>query len=101
MIVAFIQKYGSKIHLGSPFNILNIYYTPCTAGEDIMIIGFDGRAYPCDAMKYFNYMGSGGNIYTSSILEIYYSDYFEKIRHANHNLSDDCIGCAKDKCRGG
>lgn len=101
MIVSFIQKYGSKIHLGSPFNILNIYYTPCTAGEDTMIIGFDGRAYPCDAMKYFNYMGSGGNIYTSSILDIYYSDYFEKIRQASHNLSDDCIGCAKDKCRGG
>lgn len=45
-----------------------------------MIVGFDGHVYPCDAMKYFDYFGSGGNIYQSSLPEIYDSEYFKQIR---------------------
>ena len=58
-IIDLINKYTEKIHLGSPFNILNITNTPCTAGSKTIIIGFDGNVYPCDAMKYFDYLGSG------------------------------------------
>ena len=101
IIIKFIEKYGDKIHLGSPYNILNITNTPCTAGSKTMIIGFDGNAYPCDAMKYFDYMGSGGNIYESSLLDIYQSNYFRKVREASCNIHDDCINCSQDKCQGG
>lgn len=100
-IIDLINKYKEKIHLGSPFNILNITNTPCTAGSKTIIIGFDGNVYPCDAMKYFDYLGSGGSVYTSSIEEIYNSNYFNKIRNASHNISKECVFCKQENCKGG
>lgn len=100
-IVAMIQKYPNKIHLGSPFNILNLTYVPCKAGKETMIVGFDGAVYPCDAMKYFDYLGSGGNIYTSSLKEIYSSPYFTSIRDASTLENNDCKECNNEHCHGG
>lgn len=100
-ILAMIEKYPDKIHLGSPFNILDITYTPCKAGKEMMVIGFDGSVYPCDAMKYFNYLGSGGNIYTSSINEIYSSPYFSSIRDASSEIGEECEKCDVEYCHGG
>ena len=100
-IIELINKYQHKIHLGSPFNILNIENTPCTAASKTIIIGFDGNVYPCDAMKYFDYLGSGGNIYIDTIEKIYQSEYFKQIRIASQNISDKCKNCKKDKCKGG
>ena len=100
-IVALFEKYPNKIHLGSPFNILNITYTPCKAGEKTMIIGFDGSVYPCDAMKYFNYLGSGGNIYNSTLQDIYNSSYFNEIRKYANIINEECAYCKNDLCKGG
>ncbi len=100
-IIDMMNKYPNKIHLGSPFNILDISYTPCKAGRDTMIVGFDGSVYPCDAMKYFNFLGSGGNIHTSSLKDIYNSEYFESIRNASELESDRCKECGKENCHGG
>lgn len=100
-IIRLKQQYPNKIHLGSPFNILNITNTPCTAGEKTIIIGFDGNVYPCDAMKYFNYLGSGGNIYRSSLEEIYNSKYFKEIRTASQQINSECINCHLTNCKGG
>lgn len=100
-ILELMKKYPDKIHLGSPFNILDITNIKCSAGEDVMIVGFDGNVYPCDAMKYFDFLGSGGNIGISSLEEIYDSEYFKEIRAANKNINEQCRKCRKDKCMGG
>lgn len=100
-ILKLFQKYPNKIHLGSPFNILNITYTPCTAGEKTMIIGFDGSVYPCDAMKYFNYLGSGGNIFDHTLIDIYNSAYFKEIRKYANVMNEECINCSNELCQGG
>lgn len=100
-LIELINKYPEKIHLGSPFNILDITNTKCSAGSKTIIVGFDGNVYPCDAMKYFDYLGSGGNIYSSSIKDIYNSDYFRKIRNASNNISAECNSCVFENCKGG
>lgn len=93
---------NSKIRLGSPWNILGLTYTPCTAGSETMIIGFDGRVYPCDAMKYFDYMGNGGNCYDKTLKEIYNSPYFVAVREESQMISDTCQKCGQFlNCHGG
>ena len=47
----------NRIRLGSPWNILGIENSPCIIADEIMIIGFDGIAYPCDSIKYFTELG--------------------------------------------
>ena len=42
-----------KIILGSPWNILGIENNLCIIAVEIMIIRFDGIAYPCDSIKCF------------------------------------------------
>ncbi len=92
------KRYPEKIRLGSPWNYLGISHTPCTAATDTMIVGFDGSVYPCDAMKYFDYLGSGGNIYTNSLSEIYSSSYFLKVRESKEDASFECLQCAQFPC---
>jgi radical SAM protein with 4Fe4S-binding SPASM domain len=87
------DKYKDKIRIGSPFNVLNIDNTPCNAADETMIIGFDGHVYPCDAMKYFDYFGTGGNIYEQSLNDIYNSKYFTDIRNLKNNHNESCIKC--------
>lgn len=87
------EQYGNNIRIGSPFNILNISNTPCDAGDETMIVGFDGRVYPCDAMKYFDYFGSGGNIYNNSLREIYESKYFTDVRDIKDDHNEVCLKC--------
>ena len=99
-LIAMEEKYPGKVHLGSPFNILGITYTPCSAASKTMIVGFDGSVYPCDAMKYFNYFGSGGSIFDKSLEEIYVSPYFETIRTSTDNLKS-CPGCENEICHRG
>ena len=88
-----------KIRLGSPWNILGISNSPCVIGDEIMIIGFDGVAYPCDSVKYFKDLGISGNIKEHSILELYNSLYFKSLREIKNETS--CIGCDNYICKGG
>ena len=83
----------NKIRLGTPWNILGIKNTPCIIADEIMIIGFDGIAYPCDSIKYFTKLGISGNIKENSLMEMYNSDYFCNIRSLNTNNS--CSSCCK------
>ncbi len=99
------RKYGEKLRLGSPWNFLGISHTPCTAADKTMIVGFDGNVYPCDAMKYFDYLGSGGNIYETSLGNIYTSSYFEAIRKYKNEAAEACgkcpiFSCCKGGCLG-
>ncbi len=81
-----------KIRLGTPWNILGIENTPCIIADEIMIIGFDGIAYPCDSIKYFTNLGISGNIKEKSLMELYYSGYFSNIRKFNiENTCSDCL----------
>lgn len=100
-LVEFMSKYPGKVKLGSPFNILDITYSPCKAGDSTITIGRDGSVYPCDAMKYFDYLGSGGNIYNNSLREIYESEYFNKIREASKETGEKCQNCGNTNCHGG
>ena len=100
-IISLMQQFPNKIRLGSPFNILNVTNTPCTAGTKTIIIGFDGNVYPCDAMKYFDYLGIGGSIYSSNLQDIYQSNYFQEIRRASNSINEYCNNCKHDKCKGG
>ena len=81
----------NRIRLGTPWNILGIENTPCIIANEIMIIGFDGIAYPCDSIKYFTKLGISGNIKENSLMEMYNSDYFSNIR--KFNTDDSCSSC--------
>lgn len=89
-----------RIRLGSPWNILGIYNNPCIIADEIMIIGFDGIAYPCDSVKYFTKLGISGNIKENTLMEMYNSQYFSNLRELN---SDNCCsGCEQYAiCKGG
>ena len=80
-----------KIRLGSPWNILGTENSPCIIADEIMIIGFDGIAYPCDSIKYFTKLGISGNIRENSLIEMYNSEYFSYIR--KFNASNSCSTC--------
>lgn len=80
-----------KIRLGTPWNILGIKNTPCVIADEIMIIGFDKIAYPCDSIKYFTKLGISGNIKENSLIELYNSEYFSNIRKFNSDNS--CSSC--------
>ena len=80
-----------KIRLGTPWNILGIENTPCIIADEIMIIGFDGIAYPCDSIKYFTKLGISGNIRENSLMEMYNSEYFSNIR--KFNTDNSCSTC--------
>lgn len=100
-LIEFVRKYPNKVKFGSPFNILDISYTPCKAGDETIIIGSDGNVYPCDAMKYFDALGSGGSIYNQSLKSIYKSPYFESIKNASSKESEECKECENTNCHGG
>ncbi len=92
--------FQDKIRLGSPWNILGIQNSPCVIGDEIMIIGFDGVAYPCDSVKYFHVLGVSGNIKDNSLLELYNSSYFKNLREIQKESS--CSGCENyDICKSG
>lgn len=93
-------KDKDKIRLGTPWNILGIKNTPCIIADEIMIIGFDGIAYPCDSIKYFTELGVSGNIKYNSLMELYNSEYFLNIRKFSNDNS--CLSCSQyDICKGG
>ncbi len=101
-IIELRKQYGEKIRLGSPWNFLGIGHTSCSAAEQTMIVGFDGRVYPCDAMKYFDYLGYGGNIYEHTLKEIYDSIYFQNVRNFKTCISGECMSCSNfEICKGG
>ena len=101
-MIEYKKIYGEKIRLGSPWNFLGIEKPECSAAEKSLIVGFDGNVYPCDAMKYFDYLGSGGNIYHNSLKEIYNSKYFQDIRIFKNCSALECLSCPNyEMCKGG
>lgn len=95
-----ILRNKGKIRLGSPWNILGVENSPCIIADEIMIIGFDGIAYPCDSIKYFTKLGISGNIKENTLEEMYNSSYFSNIRKLNTNNS--CSTCKDYKiCKSG
>jgi len=93
-------SYKEKIRLGTPWNILGIENTPCIIADEIMIIGFDGVAYPCDSIKYFTKLGISGNIRDNTLLDMYNSEYFSNIR--KFNVENSCSSCKQYSiCRSG
>lgn len=94
------SKYKDKIRLGSPWNLLNIKNSPCIIADEIMIIGFDGIAYPCDSIKYFTKLGISGNIKENTLKEMYNSEYFKLLRELN--TENSCKSCKDYKiCKSG
>lgn len=88
------SPYKNYINLGSPLNILEINNRPCKLADEIMIIGYDGVAYPCDSLKYFTELGISGNIKENSLSELYNSSYFTRLRMYKYTNSciEECLG---------
>lgn len=94
------SKHPNRIRLGSPWNILGIKNSPCIIADEIMIIGFDGIAYPCDSIKYFKELGISGNIRYNTLSELYNSEYFTNLR--KWNIENSCSACSLYSiCRSG
>lgn len=95
------KEIQNKIRLGSPWNILGIKNILCKIANEVMIIGFDGIAYPCDSIKYFYDLGISGNIKDKSLKELYNSEYFMNLRNLfvnnDYNLCQG--GCLGQKIR--
>jgi len=93
------------IRLGSPFNILSLQSdVDCTAGIDRLIIGSDGKIYPCDAFKNITPGGKFSSIYEGSLLDIWNnSEYLNDIREkVSGGLNRTCMLCEnRTKCKGG
>lgn len=101
-LIYYMEKYPNIVRIGSPYNILGVTHTPCSAATETLIVGFDGRVYPCDAMKYFDYLGIGGNIYENSLTEIFNSKYFNSIRNNKDFHDESCTRCKNFSiCKGG
>ncbi len=94
------KEIKNKIRLGSPWNILAINNNKCLIANEVMIIGFDGIAYPCDAIKYYEGLKMGGNIKEKSLKEMYNSKYFIALRELF--LVSSCASCYNQQvCQGG
>ena len=51
MTLFFVYYFSFKICVDAIS--MQLENTPCIIADEIMIIGFDGIAYPCDSIKYF------------------------------------------------
>ncbi|HHV99134.1 MAG TPA: radical SAM protein [Clostridiaceae bacterium] len=94
-----------SIRLGSPFNILSLQSdVDCTAGIDRLIIGSDGKIYPCDAFKNITHGGKFSSIYEGSLIDIWNnSEYLNDVREkVSSGLNQTCKLCEdRTKCKGG
>lgn len=93
------------IRLGSPYNILLLNKdVDCTAAYDKLIIGPNGKVYPCDAFKNIDVKGNLGSIEKYSLLNVWNnSDYFNTVRKLiAQGLGPECSKCKYCKlCKGG
>lgn len=95
----------SYIRLGSPFNILLVSKDiNCTAACDRLIIGSDGKIFPCDAFKNIEYEGNLDSIIENSLQDVWKdSDYLKEIRMIIlQGLGPECSRCSSCiLCKGG
>jgi pyrroloquinoline quinone biosynthesis protein E len=65
------------IRAGSPFNILNIGYTPCNAAQGVLIVNHRGDIFPCDAFKNVDYRDPMfGNVLQQDLRDIWEKSLF-------------------------
>jgi|LSQX01.1.fsa_nt_gb radical SAM protein with 4Fe4S-binding SPASM domain len=101
------SKYKTiSIRLGSPFNILLINEdVDCLAAINRLIIGPDGKIFPCDAFKNVDYdEGKFSSLNDGSLTEIWdNSDYLKRIREdLSKGLGPKCRSCTVNAmCKGG
>lgn len=89
--------------LGSPFNFLMLGRpTPCTTGDDRMIIDVDGFAYPCDALKQVNLgKDSSSNVFNNSLRQVINEGSLFKLVRGD-TTPIDCKNCVSlDICQSG
>ena len=103
-----LEKYGSYVRIGSPFNpfMLSKQYK-CTAGTDRITITYNGLVAPCEAFKFIlNQYKDEIDIRKHKLSEIWgESSLFKEIREL-HNISADidsiCYNCKElELCGGG
>jgi radical SAM protein with 4Fe4S-binding SPASM domain len=104
-ILSLRQQDDVNIRLGSPFNILSLEsQVECLAAIDRIIIGPDGKIYPCDAFKNLEFNGALGSIYEGSLADIWNnSEYLNSVRKlVNYDLNPICSKCKnRSLCKGG
>ncbi len=95
----------SYIRLGSPFNILLLNEkVDCTAACDRLIIGSNGKVYPCDAFKNIDSEGELSSIIENSLIDVWNgSEYLNEVRKlVVQGLGPECSKCKSCLlCKGG
>lgn len=93
------------IRLGSPFNILLLNEkVDCTAACDRLIIGSNGKVYPCDAFKNVDSEGELSSVIENSLINVWDgSEYLNEVRKlVVQGLGPECSKCKSCiLCKGG
>lgn len=85
-----------SIRAGSPFNVLQIGYTPCNAAQDVLIINHRGEIFPCDAFKNVSFPdGEFGSVLNRGLQEVWErSLYLNEVRSIlDRHTGDGCEAC--------
>jgi radical SAM protein with 4Fe4S-binding SPASM domain len=91
-----------NIRFGSPFNCIDGHsYSPCSAGDDKLLISPTGEVFPCEAFKFMR--GNRPTIYDHTLSDLWYGDQLlNNIRKFKEQVIKDCKNCPRlDFCSGG
>lgn len=100
-IIESIDSRFVSIRKGAPYRCLfHNASSVCSAGKDKILIGYNGRVYPCEAFKSFS---KASNINDSSIRNIWKNDgMLNTLREQKIRKISVCNDCSERSiCRGG
>jgi radical SAM protein with 4Fe4S-binding SPASM domain len=94
-----------NVRAGSPFNVLQIGYTPCNAAQDVLIINHRGEIFPCDAFKNVTFQEPRyGSVLHNKLADVWQQSlYLNQVRSIlDHHTGEGCEACKTfDGCRTG
>ena len=90
-----LQHPTVRIRAGSPFNILDIGYSPCNAAQDVLVINHRGDVFPCDAFKNVRYVDPlHGSVLAAPLRDVWQMSQF--LRRVRATLAEERIGQSAD-----
>lgn len=98
------KTYDGFIRIGSPFSPFGIIENSCNCGMNRITIRYDGKAFPCEAMKFLDKTYNDNDVTSFPLGKIYFhSELFSSARNVQKTfLSSECRNCEIfSKCKGG